>query len=98
MAFLALVRAASSAALIHCAGHLLTLLRMVLGGVIFSRLFRMVCSVQVVTVRDVGMVSRRFLVTACLVLGRFSVMAGCMFMMLRRFFVVFCTLFAHRRF
>jgi hypothetical protein len=29
---------------------------MVLGGVIFSRLFRMVYSVQVVTVRDVGMV------------------------------------------
>jgi hypothetical protein len=43
------------------------------------------------------MASRRFMVTACLVLGRFSVMAGCMFMMLRRFFVVFCALFTHQR-
>jgi hypothetical protein len=41
------------------------------------------------------MVSRRFFLTACLVLGRFSVMAGCMFMVFRRFFVVFCTMFAH---
>ena len=62
---------------------------------ILSRLFRMVRSLDVVTMRDVGMMSRRFLVTACLVLGRFSVMAGCMLVVLRRFFVVFCALLAH---
>jgi hypothetical protein len=43
------------------------------------------------------MVSRRFLVTACLVPGGFFVMAGCMFVVLRRFFVMFCTFFTHRR-
>jgi hypothetical protein len=46
--------------------------------------------------RDVGMVSRRFLVATCLVLGCFFVMAGCMFMVLRRFRVVFCTFFTHK--
>jgi hypothetical protein len=49
-----------------------------------------------VAVRDVGMVSRRFLLTAGFVFGRFSVMTGCMFMMLRRSFVMFCTFFTHK--
>ncbi len=91
MAFLAFVKAASSAALIHFARHLLRMLC----GVILCRLFRMVRSLYVVTMCDVGMMSRCFLVTACLVLGRFSVMAGCMLVVLRRFFVVFCALLAH---
>jgi hypothetical protein len=48
----------------------------------------MMHSVQVVAVCGVGMVSRLFLVTASLVLCRFFMMAGSMFMMRRRFLVV----------
>jgi hypothetical protein len=44
---------------------------------------------QVVAMCGVGMVSRFFLIAACLVLGSFFVMAGSVFMVLRRFFVVF---------
>jgi hypothetical protein len=56
----------------------------------------MVSGMQVVTVCNVGMVSRGFLVTACFVLSRFFVMAGRMFMMLRRFCVMLCALFTHK--
>jgi hypothetical protein len=69
---------------------------MVFRRVIFCRLFRMVSGMQVVAVCDVGMMSRRLLVIACLVLGRFLVMARRMFMMLRRFGVMFCTLLTHK--
>ena len=62
----------------------------------FCRLFRMVRSMYVMAMCDVGVVTCYFLATAFLMLGRFKVMASCKFMVLRRFFVVFCTLFAHR--
>jgi hypothetical protein len=69
---------------------------MVLCGVILCRRFRMVSGMGVVAVGNVGVVARRLLVAASLVLSRFSVMAGCMFMVLRRFLVVFCAFFTHR--
>ena len=57
----------------------------------------MVSGMYVVAMGNVGMVGRRFLVATSLVLGRFSVMAGCMFMVLRRFLVVFCAFFTQGR-
>jgi hypothetical protein len=69
---------------------------MVLCGVILCRFFRMMNSMQMVSMCDVGMVSRRFLATACLVLSRFSVMSRGMFMMLGGLFVMFCAFFTHR--
>jgi hypothetical protein len=45
---------------------------------------------------DVVMVSSRFFVTASLVPGGFSVMAGWIVIVLRRFFVVFCSFFSHK--
>jgi hypothetical protein len=60
--------------------------------------FGMVNSVQVVTVRDMGMMPSFFMVPAGLVLGRFFVMAGRMFMVFRRLCVMFCALLAHRGF
>ena len=59
--------------------------------------FRMVSGMQVVTMRDVGMMSGLFMATAGMVLGGFSMMAGRMFMVLSRFCVVFCTLYTHTR-
>ena len=70
---------------------------MVLCGVILCGRFRMVSGMYVVAMGNVGMVGRRFLVATSLVLGRFSVMAGCMFMVLRRFLVVFCAFFTQGR-
>ena len=70
---------------------------MVFHGVIYCLLFGMVSGMQVVTVCDVGMMSRRLLVIACLVLGRFLVMARRMFMMLRRFGMMICALLTHKK-
>jgi hypothetical protein len=52
--------------------------------------------VQVVAMRDVGVMPGLFMTSAGLVLGRLSVMAGRMFMVFRRFCVMFCALLAHR--
>jgi hypothetical protein len=68
----------------------------VLFGVMLCGFFRMVRGMQVVTMRDVGMMSGLFVATAGMVLGGFFVMAGCMFMVLRRFCMMFCALLAHR--
>jgi hypothetical protein len=57
----------------------------VLFDVMLRGFFRMVSSMQVVTVGDVGMMRGLFMARAGIVLGRFFVMAGRMFMMLRRF-------------
>lgn len=56
----------------------------------------MMDGMQVVAVRDMGMMACLFMATAAIVLGRFSVMSGGMFMVLRRFCMMFCTFFAHR--
>ena len=75
---------------------------MLLGTVLFDVMlcgfFRMVSSMQVVTVGDVGMMPGLFMAPAGIVLGRFFVMAGRMFMVLRRFCMMFCALLAHRVF
>ena len=72
---------------------------MLLGTVLFDVMlfgfFRMVSSMQVVTVGDVGMMPGLFMAPAGIVLGRFFVMAGRMFMVLRRFCMMFCALLAH---
>jgi hypothetical protein len=68
----------------------------VLFGVMLCGFFRMVSGMQMVTMRDVGMVPGLLMVPAGVVLGRFFVMARCMFMMLRRFCMMFCALLAHR--
>ena len=73
---------------------------MLLGTVLFDVMlfgfFRMVSSMQVVTVGDVGMMPGMmpglFMTPAGIVLGRFFVMAGRMFMVLRRFCMMFCAL------
>ena len=60
--------------------------------------FRMVSGMQVGTMRDVGMMPGLFMAPASVVLGRLFVMAGRMFMVLRRFCMMFCALLAHRGF
>ena len=62
------------------------------------RFFRMVSGMQVVAMRDVGMMSGLFMAPAGVVLGSFFVMAGRMFMVLRSFCMMFCALLAHRAF
>ena len=57
--------------------------------------FRMVSGMQVVTMRDVGMMPGLFMAPAGMMLGRFFVMAGRMFMVLRRFCMMFCTFLTH---
>lgn len=46
--------------------------------------------------RDVGMMPGLFMAPAGVVLGRFFVMAGGMFMVLRRFCMMFCAWLAHK--
>jgi hypothetical protein len=70
----------------------------VLLGVMLCGFFCMVRGMQVVTMRDVGMMSGLFVATAGVMLSRFFVMAGCMFMVFRRFCMMFCALLAHRVF
>jgi hypothetical protein len=90
------LKAASSAALnILSLGILLGTM---LFGVMLCGFFRMVSGMQVVTMRDVGMMPGLFIAPAGVVLGRFFVMAGRMFMVLRRFCMMFCALLAHRVF
>ena len=72
-----------------------SLLGTVLLGVMLCGFFRMVCGMQVVTMGDVGMMSGFFVATAGVVLCRFFVMAGRMFMVLRRFCMMFCALVGH---
>jgi hypothetical protein len=55
----------------------------------------MVSSMQVVTVGNVGMMPGLFMVPTGIVLGRFFVMAGRMFMVLRRLGMMFCAFLAH---
>ena len=55
-----------------------------------------VCVLRVVSVRDVGMMRRFFMAPALMVLRRFFVVSGRMFMMLRRFCMMFGTFLAHR--
>jgi hypothetical protein len=70
----------------------------VLFGVMLCGFFRMVSGMQVVTMRDVGMMPGFFMAPTGVVLGRFFVMAGRMFMVLRRFCMMFCALLAHMAF
>jgi hypothetical protein len=67
-------------------------------GVMLCGFFRMVSSMQVVAMCDMGMMPRLFMAPAALMLSRFFMMAGRMFMVLRRFCMMFCALLAHRRF
>jgi hypothetical protein len=60
-----------------------------------GRFFCMVSGVQVVTMCDMGMMPGFFMAPAGVVLGRFFVMAGRMFMVLRRFCMMFCTFLTH---
>jgi hypothetical protein len=50
----------------------------------------------VVSVSDVGMMRRFFMAPALMVLRRFFVVSGRIFMMLRRFQMMFCTFLAHK--
>jgi hypothetical protein len=68
----------------------------VLFGVMLCGFFRVVIGVQVVTMRDVGMMAGFFMVPACVMLGRFFVMSGRVFIMLRSFSMMFCAFFTHR--
>ena len=57
---------------------------------------RVVIGVQVVTMRGVGVMTGFFIVPACVMLGRFFVMSGCVFIMLCSFSMMFCAFFTHR--
>jgi hypothetical protein len=65
-------------------------------GVTLRGFSRMVSCVQVVSMREVGMMPCLFMVPGGVVLGRFFVMTGGMFMMLGRFCMMFCACFAHK--
>jgi hypothetical protein len=67
-------------------------------NMMFGRFFRVLISMCIVTVRDVGMMGRLLVAPGSIVLGRLLVMSGCMFVMLRCFRVMFCALLAHRGF
>jgi hypothetical protein len=60
--------------------------------------FSMMLSMQMVTMRHMGMMCRLLMVTSAVMLGRFPVMSGRMFVMLCRFRMMFRALFAHRGF
>lgn len=71
------------------------LFRAVLGGVMLGRLFRVMGRVEMMTTRGVRMV-RGFLVMASrVVFLRLLMMSRGVFVMFRRFPVMFCTLFTH---
>jgi hypothetical protein len=72
------------------------LLRTMLFHVMLRGFFRMVSGMQMVTMREMGMMAGLLMAPASVVLGRFFVMAGRMFMVLRRFCMMFCALLAHR--
>jgi hypothetical protein len=78
--------------------HAEFLLGTVVFGVMLCGFFRVMSGMQVVTMRDVGMMPGLFMAPAGVVLGRFFVMAGRMFMVLRRLCMMFCALLAHRAF
>ena len=59
-------------------------------GVMLGRFFRVVSGIQMVTVRDVGMMRDLFMAATGVVLGRFFMMARCVFMMFCRFCMMFC--------
>jgi hypothetical protein len=63
--------------------------------VMFCGFFCMVSGMQMVTMRNVGMMPGLFMAPADVVLGRFFVMAGRMFMVLRRLVMMFCAFLAH---
>jgi len=56
----------------------------------------MIVSMQIVTVCDKRMMCRLLMVTGGIMLGRFSMMSGRMFVMLGCLNVVFRALFAHK--
>ena len=64
-------------------------------NMMLGRFFCMMLSMQMVTVRCMGMMCRLLMVTARVVLGRFSMMPGRMFVMLCCLRVMFRALFAH---
>jgi hypothetical protein len=65
--------------------------------VLLCGFFRMASSLQVVAMCDMGMMPRLFMAPAGLVLSRFFMMAGRMFMVLRRFCMMFCALLAQNK-
>jgi hypothetical protein len=67
-------------------------------GVMFGSFFRVVSGMQMVTVREVSMMSGLFMATTGGVLGRFFVMASRVFVMFCRFCMMFCALLNHRGF
>jgi hypothetical protein len=65
-------------------------------GVMFGSFFRVVCSMQMVTVGDVGVMSGLFMAATGVMLGRFFMMARCVFVMFCRLCMMFCALLVHR--
>ena len=64
-------------------------------NMMFGRFSRMVISMLIVTVREVGVMGRLLVATGSVMLGRLLVMPGCVFVMLCCFRVMFCALLAH---
>jgi hypothetical protein len=58
--------------------------------------FRVVNGMQVMTMRDVGVMAGLFRVAACVMFGRFFMMPGRVFMMLSSFDMMFCAFFTHK--
>lgn len=64
--------------------------------VVFRCFFRVVRGMQVMAMRDVGVVPGFFVVAGTVVLGRLPVVVGCAFVVFRSFCVVFRAGLAHR--
>ena len=62
----------------------------------FRRFFRVVRGMQVMPMRDVGMVAGFFMVAGTVVLGRLPVMMGCTLVVFRSLRVMFRAGLAHR--
>jgi hypothetical protein len=77
-------------------GFASVLLGTVLFGMMFCGFFSMMNRVEGMPVCSVGMMRCLFVAAALIVLGCFVVMAGRMFMMLRRLGMMFCALFTHK--
>jgi hypothetical protein len=65
-------------------------------NMVLGRFFGMLIGMQIVTVRDVGVMCPLLMATGSIMLCRLSVMSGRMFMVLCCFRVMFCALLAHR--
>ena len=64
-------------------------------GVVLPGFFGMLGCVQRMAVGDMGVVPGLLMIARFVMLGRFPMMGGCLFMMLRGLVVMFCSMVSH---